>query len=334
MIVKPFAIPLSVLQIEALHRRLPPAHPEKSEVWNRLRQETAGAFGKREVFRHLQLLPEHQFLIFHHLRLHDSVCFFQMDLLLLTTSFIINLEVKNYRGAVYFNEFDQLVQVLEDGTEQVIDENPVTQAQRHGLQLHNWLQQHEFPKVPIYSFVVLSSPKTLIKNHSANPEYSEHVISSSNILPKIHEIFSKNRAPVLSNRQLNQLVQRLLESDQPLRSNVLKQFQISYDDLIKGVLCPYCPHTVMKEHYAKWTCPSCQYFSYDDFIQAFNDYYLLVGDEITNSKAREFLQITSKDKVNRLFKKAGYRSAGETAGRRYFLEYREPQEQHAKAILK
>lgn len=332
MIEKPFAVPLTVLQMEALNRRILPDHPAKPEIWNHFRQESAGVFGEREVLRHLQLLPDHQFRIFHNLRLHDSISFFQIDLLLITTSFIINLEVKNDRGEVYFNEFDQLIQIKDDGSEQVVDENPVTQAQRHGLQLHNWLQQNGFPKIPIYSFVVFSSPKTLIKNKSSNPDYYKHVISSSNILPKIHEVFSKVRTSAIGNRQLEQLVQLILDSHKPLRLNVFEQFPVSYGDLIKGVLCPYCPYTVMAEHHGKWTCPGCQYSSHDEFINAFNDYYLLVRDNITNREGRDFLKITSKDKMNRLLKKAGFRSVGETAGRKYFLEYREPEERHAQAV--
>ena len=332
MIEKPFSIPLTVLQLEALNRRLSPDHPAKFEITKRLRHESAGAFGEQEVFRHLQLLPEQQFRIFHDLRLHDSIGFFQLDILLITTSFILNLEVKNYRGEVHFNEFDQLIQIQEDGREQVIDENPVTQAQRHGLQLHSWLQQNDFPKMPIFSYVVFSSPKTLIKNNSANKEYHEYVVSSSNILPKIHEIYSKVRTPAIGHRQLNHLVERLLECHKPLRLNILEQFKVADHDLVKGVLCPYCPQSAMEEHYGKWTCPKCQYSSYDVFIDAFNDYYLLIGKEITNREGREFLQIPSKDKMNRLLKKAGYHSYGVTAGRRYILEYRKPDQRLGTAV--
>ena len=172
----------------------------------------------------------------------------------------------------------------------------------------------------------------MIKNHSSNKEYYKHVISSSNILPKIHEIFSKVRTPAIGNRQLNKLVQRLLDSHRPLRLNVLDEFQISYNDLIKGVLCPHCPQTVMKVRHGKWTCPGCRYTSYDGFIAAFNDYFLLVSDEITNRKRRDFLQITSKDKMNRLLKKAGFRSIGETSGRKYILEYKEREDRITKAV--
>ncbi len=323
MIDKPFSIPLDIQQLQALDRRVLPDHPGKMEITNRLNQGLAGVSGEREVFHHVKFLPQNQFRIFHNLRLHDSIGFFQIDILILTNCFILNLEVKNYKGEVYFNEFDQLVQVQADGSEKVIDENPLTQAQRHGLQLHNWLQQNNFPKIPIHSFAVFSSPTTVIRNQSENTELYKNVVSSSNILPKIHEIYSQVRTPVLGKRQLEYLVQRLLASHRPLQRNVLETFAVSYSELLKGVLCPHCPYTPMNERHGKWTCPKCHYAGSDDYLHALNDYYLLVNHTITNQEGRDFLQVTSKDKMNRLLKKAGYEFIGETSGRKYVLQYKE-----------
>ncbi|RIW33557.1 hypothetical protein D3H55_10730 [Bacillus salacetis] len=49
----------------------------------------------------------------------------------------------------------------------------------------------------------------------------------------------------------------------------------------------------MKRERGKWLCPTCKITSKRAHLQALHEYFLLLGPTITNSKAREFLQITS-----------------------------------------
>ena len=84
MIIKPYEIPLDVLQDEALNRRIPLNHPQKASIHANHLTSMAGQAGEREVAYLLQLLPENQFHIFHNLRLLDQKTPFQLDFLILT----------------------------------------------------------------------------------------------------------------------------------------------------------------------------------------------------------------------------------------------------------
>ncbi|WP_430103751.1 nuclease-related domain-containing protein [Peribacillus simplex] len=61
----------------------------------------AGYNGEYRVFQSLKSLPEKEYLLFHDLRLFGSPFPFQMDILILTSSFLLILEVKNMAGEIF-----------------------------------------------------------------------------------------------------------------------------------------------------------------------------------------------------------------------------------------
>lgn len=318
MIIKPLEKPISLLQEEALHRRLVPHHSKRQEVISRYRQSLAGFLGEKEVYYYLSLLPQSKYRIFHNLRLRDETYSFQIDFLVLTNRFILILEVKKFQGKVIFNEFDQLIQVKENGQEE-LHPNPVSQVIRQKWQLERWLEKFRFPSSPIVPYVVFTS-STRIENTVVNATLQKHVLSSPNILLELEELNSRFQKIVLNENQLNRLSQMLLANNNPLRRNILEHYQLSVSDIRKGVLCPHCQHSVMKYKYLKWICPECEYKDCDIYIQALNDYFLLIDDSITLKENLKFLQISSNKVARNLLMKAGYMYTGTTKNRKYLLE--------------
>ncbi|WP_353957948.1 nuclease-related domain-containing protein [Peribacillus sp. ACCC06369] len=77
-------------------RRLPPGHAKQPAIIADIKKIKAGYNGEYRVFQSLIALPEKEYLLFHDLRLIGSPFPFQIDILILTSSFLLILEVKTW----------------------------------------------------------------------------------------------------------------------------------------------------------------------------------------------------------------------------------------------
>jgi len=287
MFVKHYEVPLDVIQLEALERRLPNDSKIKATVHSEWKKCIAGQLGEREVSYQLQFLTNHEFLILHNLRLTENHRTFQMDFVVLHTNFISILEVKNYRGSIYFNKIGQLVHIKEDFTEEVYT-NPIYQVDRHKLQLQNWLYENGYGFPPIETFVVIASSTKFLKSEMSTS--IQNIVPSANVSSIIMDLLNIYKRPLIPKNQLFILSNQMKASHLPLQRNFYNKFKLQESDLVTGVLCPHCG-IVMERKKAKWFCAKCEYFDKNDYIHALNDYYCLINDTITTKKAKEFLRL-------------------------------------------
>lgn len=319
MFLNSFEKPIDLLQLEAADRRVKPNHPQKQKIFADYKKKLGGYFGEKEVHYYLQSLNKDQYHIIHNIRLNVSNQYFQIDFLILTTSYFVILEVKNFIGKVTFNDFNQMILTKHDQTQESI-QNPITQSERQVLHLQNWLLQNGFPYIPIYSYVVFSSPTTLLINNSGNQDVSKKIISGSNIVPVITNLSKVSGKQVIKTNEIRKISTKLLKAHTPLKTDILLKYQIRQDELLKGFQCPACSNIPLIRKKSLWSCPNCHYLGKHNFIQDINDFYLLVGETLTNKQLREFLHISSRSTANYLLQKAGYRETGKTRGRKYILE--------------
>ncbi|WAA12088.1 nuclease-related domain-containing protein [Fervidibacillus halotolerans] len=316
MIIKPYAIPFDVLQIEALERRIPRSHPKKGQIQQELKKHMFGQQGEKEVFYQLQFLPEKHFYLFHNLRLIENERVFQIDILVLHPNFITIIEVKHFKGNISFNDIGQLVH--ESGE---VYDHPINQVEKHKLQFQNWLTYNNFPIPPIETFVVLGPATKFLPNNT----YTKHIqklVPTSTILPTILELAQRYKKPIFRKNQIDQLCTTVQSAHTPLQKNVLTNFQIQSEDLIQGVLCPICATTVMDRIHGKWFCSACEIKEEKCHIHAFNDYYCLIKETITIKEAKQFLNIHRYDLVKYLIKKEQYKKIGKTKGTKYVLTFK------------
>lgn len=113
MILKPCNKSVGILALEALNRRIPELHPKKKYVEEDVRKSLACFKGEMEVNRHLVRLHNPAYRIFHGLRLSEMYEeHFQMDFLLISPSFFLLIEVKNYAGELILErDYPQLIQI-------------------------------------------------------------------------------------------------------------------------------------------------------------------------------------------------------------------------------
>ncbi|WP_379970436.1 nuclease-related domain-containing protein [Ectobacillus sp. sgz5001026] len=299
MIVKKREIPLFLLKLKALLRRLPPQHPKFPVISEDFKKRQSGYNGECSIDYQLSFLDETKYSIFHDIRLQDQTHFFQIDTLLMSTKFALIIEVKNIAGTLYFDPlFEQLIRT-KDGEETAFP-NPIHQVQRQELQLRNWFAAQRLKEVPIFSLVVISNPQTIIQT-APSPTNLPNKVIHRNLLPtKINQFENKIKAPILTEKELKKGIRLLQKHHTEADVSILERYQISSDELINGVFCPSCESIPLTKIHGAWLCQTCQTKSKDAHFAALNDFKLLIGPNITNGQMREFLHIPTMKAASRL----------------------------------
>ncbi|MBU8771105.1 nuclease-related domain-containing protein [Cytobacillus oceanisediminis] len=141
MIIKNRLIPIRIRQNEALIRRIPAAHPQRSTIEGDLAKRRVGYRGEQSLDYYLSHLPDKEFTILHDLRLFNGSTYFQIDTLILSPYFALIIEVKNILGTLLFDEtFNQFIRTRNEKEEGF--PNPLIQAKRQKTQLKTWLIQN------------------------------------------------------------------------------------------------------------------------------------------------------------------------------------------------
>lgn len=318
MIIKKRKVPLSICKTRALIRRLPPQHSQISLIKENLNKREAGYKGESSVDFYLSFLEEKNYFIFHDIRLQDQSRFFQIDTLLLSEKFVLIIEVKNIAGTLYFDPvFKQLIRTKE-GKETAFPD-PLIQIQRHELQLKNWLLKNRLPTAPIHSLVVISNPQTVIRTASENRELSSKVIHRENLPSKISQIENSITKSSFSEKDLKKTIRQLKKQHIEADFFILQRYNLTKDELLKGVICENCHHIPLLKRHGTWFCSQCQHTCKNAHIQALKDYFFLIGPTITNRQLRDFLMMTSSASATRILQSMNLTYTGTNKGRVYNL---------------
>ncbi|MFE8700616.1 nuclease-related domain-containing protein [Cytobacillus sp. FJAT-54145] len=320
MIIKPKRVPLFLRKLRALQKRLPQNHPKLPLILEELSKREAGYKGESSLDYHLSFLDPNQYFIFHDLRLRFQTHYFQMDILIVSRSFIVILEVKNIAGSLFFDTiFNQLIRT-KDGVETAF-QDPLIQIQRQESNLKNWLLNKQIPDMPIFSLVVISNPHTIIRTPPKYHYLNYKIIRPEIISNKINHFEITSEEVILTEKELKKLAKMINKEDTVLDSPILERFQIDSSELRKGVFCNSCGFLPMIRTHGSWYCPSCKTYCKNGHLQALNDYRLLVSNEITNMEMRKFLIISSRANTTRLLQSMNLSFIGNNKGRIYQLPY-------------
>ncbi|RJS60416.1 nuclease-related domain-containing protein [Bacillus sp. PK3_68] len=315
MIVKKRDKPLKILKLEALLRRLPSDHPYIYKIKKDLAKSYAGYRGEKSLDYYFKILPERNYFIFHDIRLpFKKGLFFQLDTLILTPYFFLILEVKNISGILTFDQtFHQLIRTLNETEEAFPD--PILQVQRQASQFMSWLSTVNFPTVPLDTLVVISNSSSVIKSAPANK-----VIRPDMIFDTMQKLYNLYPDRVKNVKELQKLSILLLESNTECNQDVLKLYNIDQLDILPGVYCDYCKALSMIRSRGGWVCRICGQLSRQAHIQALIDYYLLLGETITNQQFRRFLSFSSISVATKLLAELKLEHKGVWKSRAYYLQ--------------
>ncbi|MFA9559986.1 nuclease-related domain-containing protein [Evansella sp. AB-rgal1] len=322
--MKPLKKSIYLRKLEALSKRILQYNSSFPAVEKELISYKSGFRGEKSLEYYFTFLDEKNSLILHDLRLPYKTNFFQMDVIILTLSFIYLLEVKNLIGNLEFDpDFHQLIRTYNEKVD--IFSDPIQQGQRHIFQLKAWLTKMKFPSIPIESNVVITNPQARII--TPTPRHSayiiDHVIRSSKIEDKVRLLGQKYPHQVLQHQDMRKLSNRLIKSHTPQTKDILEHFRIPRESILKGVHCPNCSSLPMTRLWGAWHCSFCKHSSEDAHIAALNDYALLIDTHITNAQLRDFLQVPSIRCATYLLQSMNFPYTGTFRDRTYTLPLEE-----------
>ncbi|MGM0874072.1 MAG: nuclease-related domain-containing protein [Bacillota bacterium] len=191
-------------------------------------------------------------------KVKDNKYYFQIDVLILSSRFILIIEVKNIIGTLIFDQTynHQLIRVI-NGEEEGF-QDPINQVKHQEFQLKRWLKAQKFPDIPVESLVIITNPNTIIKVTGGNPKTKLNVIKSTNILSEIEKLneFHKEKSNGLK-KHITKISNQLVKLHTPYNPDILNKFNISKKDITTGVFCENCSTFSLERVWGKWKCPVC-----------------------------------------------------------------------------
>ncbi|WHX26031.1 nuclease-related domain-containing protein [Virgibacillus halodenitrificans] len=321
--------PYSVLCYEALFRQLKPQHRNNSTINQDYLFHLAGYRGEQLVDYQLSTHPLRHFHIYKGLRLKVNNNPFQIDTLLTSTKFFLNIEVKNMKGILNYNsELDQLTQTYNNSEKGY--QSPVLQTFSHEMQLNFWLQQvTSFHGIPIESLVVIADPATIVKNPKNDPTFNEKVIYANKLIPKINELKAKYTNNRINKTGLRQIHEAILRCDTPKKPNLIKYYKLNNSHFLSGIECSNCHHSPLKRGRKKWYCCKCNLSDQTAHARKILDYFLLFNSTITNKECKLLLQTESDKTAYTALKSMELFETGSNRGRKYHAPPLEKYPQHS-----
>lgn len=291
---------LELIAHEKLLLRLSEQHEMYNFVSDRVYQLGAGLSGEQEVDR---ILPEiglppdakvMKDITFEFLPNH----FVQLDTIIVTKKCIILFEVKRYAaGIVEFNEeIGKTIRISNDQQTETFD-CVIDQIDRAAYALKQMLKNIGV-HLPIIPVIVIANNKTMVtlapKNISWKypkqlPRFIRTTLKSMTDSPNVH---TNDIYKFLQNRSYNKPFTPLC-----------KRYNISTEDLIKGVLCNDCQNPISGSN-RTWNCNFCRLPRPDAFNASLLDWFYLVDTKLTNRYARDFFNISSAKKMSYLLSKS------------------------------
>lgn len=317
MIKKEQEIPVKLLKMEALLRRLLPHHPKWSIIEKDYIKIRAGYNGEKSLSYHLDYLPKKEFQLLYDVRLCNEEKYFQIDSLILSTRFALILEVKNFYGTLLLDStFNQLIRISENKEEGF--PNPIAQAHRQQLELKKWQEKHKLSPLPIEYLVVISNPSTILKTNSTNHGVPQKIIHIQYLLEHVRCLQKQYSREYINHSYLKKWIKTIIKSHTPLRFDPLQYYKLNENEIIKGVFCKECNAVPMKRIHGTWLCNKCKKKDKHAHIQALEDYFQLMSSSITNHQFRDFFYIESIQTASRLLHELNLPYTGMNKGRVYF----------------
>ncbi|MDP1416941.1 nuclease-related domain-containing protein [Peribacillus simplex] len=211
-----------------------------------------------------------------------------MDTLLISKNYALIIKVKNIAGVIYFDpHFNQLIRTIE-GKEMAFP-NPIIQVSRQESQLTDWFLKNGFPSLLILSLIVISSPQTIIRTSSENHKLHYKVIHRDALPSRIKQMEDSITDSSFNEKDLKKAIRVMNKHQIDADFSILERYNLTEEDLIKGVFCENCKGNQSRRH-GTWICNPCQLSSKTAHIQALRDYFYLLGTTIMNRQLRDFLK--------------------------------------------
>ena len=307
--------PREITVLRTILRRFSLNPQLQAELESKLSRKLAGYKGEKELDYHISQIDHARFHIFHDLRIPHNNTHFQIDSLLISDTFMLVIDSKNYAGTLdFYPEFNYLLQTW-NGIEKVYPD-PILQTRTQAAQLKSFLIKHHFTPPSIEFIVSISNSQAIIRNPGNSHEVRMRVCKTPAVAYKIKSFNDKYQNEVLLIKEIRKITKLLLKSHE-LYIPDIPSMNLPMNQVHKGVRCPECSEIGMKRIYGNWVCKRCGHLSKDAHIDALRDFFIIYGPAITSRQLSDFLNISSIHQSKRLLSGLDLNSTGSTKGRIY-----------------
>ncbi|MFB1082134.1 nuclease-related domain-containing protein [Jeotgalibacillus sp. JSM ZJ347] len=314
MILKPRILPKTIQTLQCINNRLPDFHPSKPHIEKELGQCLAGFHGEKSSDYYLTMI-EPEPLIICDLRLKYKGMYFQIDTMLICPNAVIIFEIKYIKGTIEIkSHYDQTLRTL-NGIEEGFPSFKL-QAERQADLLSKWLKHHCNLQIPVIPYVVMGNLKTIVK--AEMNEDLLHTISMQAIPKTVHQLMNEYQSKKISAKKAIELGEKLIQAHEENVIDWYKKFSITFNDLIKGFICPSCKAFHIMKKARKCWCNACNLSGIGIYEYAVEEAFLLLGEGLTNRQFRMLFKTASNQSVKRLLKKMELDRMGTGSGTKYF----------------
>ena len=234
----------------------------------------------------------------------------QIDTVLITSRFVLLLEIKSISGELNFDpQLRQFSRTNKDGSVDGMN-NPDDQIRRHEKWMQHFLAEQKV-SLPVIGVIVFTYPSSIVNSRPKN----RIIIQSSGLPYLMDQLLAKYPNELLNTRKTRHLAGRLLQlhSIRPLRRIEVPA------GLRRGVLCGKDCGGAMKYHWRKWICEKCSRTDRFAHHETLLQYRLLINETITNREFREFTGVESVTTASKLLKMANMPFQGSYKDRQYTI---------------
>ncbi|WP_339251905.1 nuclease-related domain-containing protein [Sporosarcina sp. FSL W8-0480] len=299
----------------ALERRLGRGNENKQKIKEKLYNVEAGYNGECQYDKYLkEFKPRYPHAILHDVTLNYDGIYFQMDSLLITSSFIVISEVKNIAEKIVVKAKPmQFIKEYPSG-QRIPLRSPITEVERKIHLLENWLHARNI-KMPVRGLIAFA-----YNNEMQIEETPEMDIMFTYDVPAYLRSLPINQE-ILSRQEIQKLSNEILKNHREFNPFPLAtKFNIHPAEIIPGVICTECGKFKMKWEERKWRCFSCGYMGSEEYKAALEDWRYLIKETMTNKEFRYFMQIECRHLAKYLLAKAPTKLIGHGRNAHYELQ--------------
>ena len=297
---------MQLLYYESLRRRIHNNHENFPLIEEKIQRTEAGIFGEMLVARELSEITQPTFdWITNFQFLSPQNSSYQIDFILILQHCLVILEVKNITGMVRYNTHSHEFQRIKSNGEIDSFRNPFDQAFRHQQLLETLLKKSNI-LLPVFYVVIMTNPNSTID-------------SSLSGYPIFHLSYLRRYLSQLDNKTAHKT------NTQRVKKLLLKHSQIlppqkivSAEELIRGIICVQCNGQMNYSHGIS-SCTNCSYKTRLGILETIRDYYLLIGNQITNEKLRWFSLIESKFTTSKILSRLKFERHGNSVATTYTI---------------
>ena len=295
------------LYYESLRRRIATQHETYPLLEEKIQRAEAGIFGEMLVERELSEIAHPQFEWISNFQFLSSQNVpYQIDFILILQHCLVILEVKNITGIARYMPHSNEFQRVKSTGEIESFRNPFDQVFRHQQLLEMLLKKLNI-SLPILYAVVMTNPNCTIDTSLKGYP----IFHLSHLRKYLSSLVSDSTTPKTN---IQRVKKQLLKYAQILQPQKL----ITENELIRGIICIKCNGQMNYTHGIS-TCINCGYITRLGILETIRDYYLLIGNQISNERLRWFSLIDSKYTASKILSRLAFKRQGKSVSTTYTI---------------